>query len=246
MENININKSGQFMKGHKPWNKGTHIQSNDALNDYVKSHGPWNRGLKTGIVPKHVFQKGHVPWNKGLSKKTDSRLHCTEERRKKMKKIAKEKGFGKWMYGKKVSSETKQKLRRIAKDKKFGVWMSGRSVPEDVRKKISSSLKQKWENSLERKQKYKEMFSGENSPTWFDGRSFEPYGSDFNDELKAFIKQRDGGICQLCGTDEDLVVHHIDYCKTNNDITNVVTLCRSCNAVVNYNRRWWIEYFLEI
>ncbi len=44
---------------------------------------------------------------------------------------------------------------------------------------------------------------------------------------------------------EKLTIHHIDYCKTNNDPKNLIALCRACNAKVNYNRKHWINYFQE-
>jgi hypothetical protein len=33
------------------------------------------------------------------------------------------------------------------------------------------------------------------------------------------------------------------YDKRNNNINNLISLCRPCHAKSNYNREKWIEYF---
>jgi hypothetical protein len=55
----------------------------------------------------------------------------TEKIKKKMSIIAKEKGFGKWMNGKKHSEETKKKMSEKRKGKKHS---------EETKKKISNKL----------------------------------------------------------------------------------------------------------
>lgn len=88
---------------------------------------------------------------------------------------------------------------------------------------------------------------------WRGGRS--SYGSRFNNNLKSKVKERDGYICQLCQISEfesllkyntKLCVHHIDYSKKNNIITNLLTLCNPCNIKVNYDREYWEVRFASI
>ena len=38
-------------------------------------------------------------------------------------------------------------------------------------------------------------------------------------------------------------IHHIDYDKQSCKDNNLITLCSSCNSVVNYNRDYWYAYF---
>jgi len=87
--------------------------------------------------------------------------------------------------------------------------------------------------------------SGSNSTHWRGGISKLPYAFDFDKELKELIKKRDEYNCQFpdCGTDVDLVVHHINYDKLNSDPFNLITLCRSHNIKVNSNRDYWEIYF---
>lgn len=74
----------------------------------------------------------------------------------------------------------------------------------------------------------------ENSPRWNGGKSFEPYGPEFNRTLKEKIRKRDGYICQICGTRQSdlnrkLAIHHIDKNKQNNFFRNLISLCDSCH-----------------
>ena len=69
---------------------------------------------------------------------------------------------------------------------------------------------------------------------WQGGKSFEPYGIEFNNDLKEVIRNRDRRKCQICGkteleNKEQLTVHHIDCGKQNNDPKNLISLCRKCH-----------------
>jgi hypothetical protein len=80
------------------------------------------------------------------------------------------------------------------------------------------------------------------------GKSFEPYGVEFNDALKEMIRDRDGRTCQMCERSEAITrrrldIHHIDYDKTNNDSGNLVSLCDRCHAKTNSAREQWTHRF---
>jgi len=90
--------------------------------------------------------------------------------------------------------------------------------------------------------------SGDKSPHWLGGISREPYGWEWNAELKEEVRRRDGHKCQLCGVPQveckqKLDVHHVDYDKKNSDPVNLTALCRSCNTKVNTNRPYWTMFF---
>jgi hypothetical protein len=87
-----------------------------------------------------------------------------------------------------------------------------------------------------------ENMRGENSPNWREGKSFEPYGIEFDKVLKSQIRERDGHVCALCKKSARCV-HHIDYDKTNNLSRNLITLCRKCHSITNGNRDYWQAYF---
>ena len=92
-------------------------------------------------------------------------------------------------------------------------------------------------------------FIGKNHYNWKGGISFEPYCEKFNEILKEKIRDRDGRVCQECGKTElenkqKLSVHHIHYDKEN-CAPDLISLCRSCNSKVNYNRDYWEEHFMK-
>lgn len=93
--------------------------------------------------------------------------------------------------------------------------------------------------------KNQKWVKGKNNPNWKGGISKLPYSFKFNNELKKEIFKRDNYTCQLCFIypTNKLTVHHIDYNKQNCKKDNLITLCRSCNSKVNFNRENYIIYF---
>jgi len=70
------------------------------------------------------------------------------------------------------------------------------------------------------------------------------YSHEFTDSLKEEIRARDNHMCQLCGLAASkhyraLDVHHINYDKTHNELSNLLTLCSSCHSRTNYRRTYW-------
>lgn len=114
-------------------------------------------------------------------------------------------------------------------------WNKGKKMPDSMREKMRAIASER---------------IGEKSPVWKGGMSFLPYLPAFNGKLKLRIRTRDNFTCQLCFVKEcdyfqKLSVNHIDYDKTNNSDGNLITLCRSCNAKVNFQREKWTTFFLE-
>jgi len=116
---------------------------------------------------------------------------------------------------------------------KFSGYWKGKKLPEKIKKKISKTRKERG------------IAKGSNNPNWRGGISRYPYPFEFNNELKYKIFKRDNFTCQLCSVypTNDLVVHHIDYNKSNLDLKNLITLCRRCNSKVNTKREYWQIYF---
>ena len=92
----------------------------------------------------------------------------------------------------------------------------------------------------------------EGHPNWQGGKSFEPYGIEFNDKLKKHIRIRDKSVCQECGKKQSelnitLSIHHIDYNKKNNVPNNLISFCQKCHLKTNYhNRKKWKSHFQEL
>ena len=135
----------------------------------------------------------------------------------------------------------------------------------EVRKRIKKSIKEKmdrgempepWnkgthiQTNTGRTHFKKGQFALDKHPQWNGGISFEPYGVDFNEELKEQVRKRDNYTCQECGYTEEqlgytLNIHHIDYNKKNNSEDNLISLCKSCHGKTNWNREDWIEYYKD-
>lgn len=161
-------------------------------------------------------KKNYRVWNKGLTKEVDSRL-----------------------------LDLSQKVSKT---------LTGRKRQASSIRKQSESLI-KLLKKPEIKAKYSKARIGNKNPNWQGGIDKDPYPFYFNYELKAKIRDRDSHVCQLCGITEEeelnkvrrnLAINHIDYNKRNNDPSNLITLCMSCNSKVNYNRKYWTKYFQDL
>jgi 5-methylcytosine-specific restriction endonuclease McrA len=104
-----------------------------------------------------------------------------------------------------------------------------------------------WAKKISKKAKIRLSIS-ENNPNWKGGISFEEYGKEFDNSLKEQVRFRDKYKCQICGCSQlenskQLDVHHKDYDKKNNNMNNLISLCRSCHIQTNYDRNYWTNYF---
>lgn len=82
-----------------------------------------------------------------------------------------------------------------------------------------------------------------------DKNHFSDY--TITDSVKEQIRKRDKYTCQECGKHQSqlkrqLNVHHIDYDKSNNSPTNLISLCNTCNIKANENRSYWTKHFQQI
>ena len=114
----------------------------------------------------------------------------------------------------------------------------------EVQAKHQQALLKKWQDP-----EVQEKHRGSRNGAWLGGISFEPYGQEFDWRCKRTIRDRDGHACKHCGQPENgrkLCVHHVDYCKTNNDPGNLVSLCLNCHAATNNNRPYWMQYYQEM
>jgi len=149
--------------------------------------------------------------------------------------------------GKKRSLATREKISQNAKtNPNFG--MKGKhpspKTVEGMRERVTG----------EKNPMYGVHLIGEKNPNYQGGKSFEPYTLDFNKRFKENIKERDFHCCQLCNIGEEdllllkryLVIHHIDYNKLLSIPQNCITLCDKCNAIANFNRNQWTEFFQSL
>lgn len=194
-----------------------------------------------GVSIKTEFKKGHISWNNGLTKEKDKRLAKSGAKHSiTMRKLYKEGKLKSWnkgrpylqirgknhpIFGKHWNKKTKQKISQSQKKyyKTHNVWNKNKTTKEDNR-----------------------ILNNKNHPNWKGGVSFEPYGQEFNDDLKLIIRFRDAFTCQLCKMKENgqaLDIHHINFNKKDSFWNNLIALCHNCHLKTNFNRKYWINYF---
>jgi hypothetical protein len=138
------------------------------------------------------------------------------------------------MLGKHHSEELRKKWSLERRGEKHPMW--GKHLSEEIKNKIKMTC-------IERK-----VSVGELNPNFNGWLSKKPYSLTWDEILKAGIRTRDNHFCMVCNKSESsfrekLHIHHIDYDKLNCELTNLVSLCRKCHLLTNYNRTEWTAFF---
>lgn len=97
---------------------------------------------------------------------------------------------------------------------------------------------------------------GDKNPNWKGGvdRNKYPYGYY---KLRQVVLERDGFRCANCHVTHEherendpfkrgLTIHHIDYDKNNNVMSNLITTCKRCNSTANGKREQWKVYYTAL
>jgi ribosomal protein S27AE len=200
-----------------------------------------------------TFQKGNTfgSMHKGriVSEETRKKISLankgkkhTEEHKKRISKLAKERGFGKWMKGRKMLPKTKEALVKANTGNKRLVGykqteehkqkviksLIGRVVSEETRKKIGEANK-RLDNKLR----------GEFSPNWKGGITPENHKIRCSLEYKLWRKavfKRDNWTCQDCGEIGGVLnAHHLKRFSKHKElrmsVENGITLCKECHKL---------------
>lgn len=151
---------------------------------------------------------------------------------------------GNWL-GKTRSAHDREKISKGHMGQvPWNKGLTGFKQSEETKRKRSESLKGKpaWNKGIS-------MNVGDKNGAWKGGIGYFPYCHKFNECLKEKVRNRDDRLCQLCGmTEEDngqkLSVHHIHYDKENCE-PDLISTCRRCNSIVNFNCDYYEELFMN-
>jgi len=211
--------------------------------------------------------KKYFSSEKGIAqrKRLTGRPH-SEETKKKLSVLRSGKGNG--MFGKHHSQEIRDKIANSEKGRivtwgdKISLKLKGRKLSPEKCKKIAAVLKEYYKThpgtflgkkhsteSIEKMRKANTgRFDGQNHPQWKGGLSKQPYAFNWK-KISNKIIQRDNGVCQnpFCNKkDNRMTAHHIDYDKKNNQQSNLIALCNSCNCRANFKRQTHQLFYSEI
>ena len=222
--------------------------------------------LRRAKISKSMSKYLATPEGKKQRSESSTGRKHSKETKEKLSKLRTGEGNG--MYKKHHSDEAKEKLSKAMKNRKI-TWgdkisesLKGRVVPPEQRKKASKFMTEHWKthpnpfkgkhHSEETKEKLRKIhlgrYDGPKHPQWRGGITHDPYCFSWP-EIRKAIKERDNNTCQNpnCKTNsKDLTTHHINYIKEECEGTNLITLCRSCNAKANFNRKKYKIFYQNI
>ena len=194
---------------------------------------PWNKGRK-GIFKHTEKTKEKIR----IAKKNKKRLPFSDEWRERMRKSLVMRYIKHPELKKQIAEKLKGNTHGFKKGQKRieGAY----SFPKGNKVRLGMKLTEEHKKKIGRKK--------EKHHNWKGGKSFEPYSLDWTETLRRSIRKRDNYICQLCDKQQGDIahdIHHIDYNKQNCNPNNLITLCHSCNARVNYKREYWTNFFQQ-
>lgn len=134
------------------------------------------------------------------------------------------------MKGNKFAKGAKPNKTSFKKGQHFSLkteFKKGQKLSEETKRRIKENNSKYW---LGKK--------GTKHPAWKGGISSNSYSDDWTKTLRRAVRERDNYICQICSKYGD-GVHHIDYNKQNDDLNNLIVLCKSCHTKTNFNREIW-------
>ena len=129
-------------------------------------------------------------------------------------------------------------------NKRIGRW-SGKNNPwYDKKGSHNPAYKKEVRNKIAKTK------IGDKNPAWNGGTSYNKYCEVFRvKSFREIIFERDGYICQspLCNKKTNRIcLHHINYDKKECSLSNLITLCISCNSRANTNRGYWEKFYINI
>ncbi len=202
--------------------------------------------LTQSKIMKQRYEFGDKPWNKGLTQETDERVKNNIEKSTNSIIETFKNGRVTWNKNKiNIYSEEaleKMRLARLGKPSQH---------KEDCICPFCSSLFGKNNNFYGKKhtkETSRKMSITRGGTGEIQDRKLYP---NYFLSIRETIRKRDNYNCQLCPKHQDdndraLDIHHIDYDETNNEHSNLISLCHSCHPKTNVNREYWQSYFTAL
>lgn len=237
-------------KGQVPWNKGQKGVQKHSEETRRKIGEASRQRVHSEETRRKRSQSIIKLWEEGFYDNPEIRLNMSRSQKKRVAEHGPNRlGQKHTVIAKKRMSDSARKRyedpeERQRQSERTKQYMTN---PE-TRKKLSEATTRLWQDP-EFRSKVIEKQSGPNAPNWQGGKSFEPYSTDFTTSIKERVRNRDNLTCVMCGKGEilngrKLDAHHIDSDKMNTDLSNLVSICRSCHNKLKGQKAIELEFVL--
>lgn len=159
----------------------------------------------------------------------------SDEYRENMRRVAKERGFGKWCKGRQLSPEHRANIGKAVRKRlqASGPTEAQRGALASGREKRDEVNQARWDAARVRKEEEQRAYRERNVPR-ISGEDRERYGKQIvkavrtfgmtADEYKAMVGAHDGR-CAMCSQERPLV---LDHCHQTGRVRGL--LCHPCNV----------------
>ena|SRR3990167_2401959 len=192
------------------------------------------------------IKKGNIPWNKGMR----GTLKHSDITRKFLGNILIETGK-KTRFKKGMPPWNKSMTWPEISGKNHP--MSGKHHSLEARRKISEANLRRNPMTVEQRVRWGKLHSGEKNGKWKGDVSIHESALrktiEYRDWRKA-VFERDKFHCRVCGSNGYMNAHHIrsfrDHLELRHEISNGITVCIECHAVMHKREYLFIEYLQGI
>lgn len=146
-------------------------------------------------------------------------------------------------WGKNWTNNSRKKLSQSLKKyyETHKSWWVGKTHTEKARRKISISNKGKkaWNKGIKGlytswcKGKKLPQITGQKNPNWRYGCTL--YWNNIANSV--YREHNINVICEICGSNYHICIHHRNKNRKNNNISNLQALCRSCHQKTHWRLR---------
>jgi 5-methylcytosine-specific restriction endonuclease McrA len=202
----------------------------DTPRGFLSHWGHADDDAHSGEAPKDAY--GELEFSEDHREKISEAKEGMPTKEETKRKISKTmQGMESWSKG--LTKEDDERVMNRAKA------LEGHTRPEEANERQAESMRELWNQGAYDNRSYVGSPGEDNyfhrHGDYIGGHA--EYPSEFNQQLRRQIRERDNHCCQSCGESPDdyaLHVHHIDADKTNNAPTNLVSLCRPCHMTMEY------------
>jgi len=220
-----------------------------------------------GTLGKHWTLSDETKKRQSEAQKKVKRRKHTEEEKENMRKIAKERGYGKWMKGKKLTKEHKDNISKGVNKPEVINKIAEASLGREPWNKGTKGVMIAWNKGVPMSEKTKEKISisrigkymGEEHWKWIKNRN-ELKRAEASEERRSpaykywrkQVYERDGHKCKINNNDCSgrIEAHHIlgfaQYPELRYEVNNGITLCHFHHPKKRKEEEELVSFFINL